>query len=368
MRSRKRIVVKIGTSVLTGGGPCLDSEHMGQLVAQAATLQNQGHELILCSSGAVAAGRARLGLHQTPGTVWGKQMLAAVGQSRLMLVWERLFEGHGIHVAQILLTRDGLDKRQRFLNARDTIQQLVRNRIVPIVNENDAVATDEIRVGDNDTLSAFVAVLAEADLLLLLTDQAGLFDSDPRIDPQARLIPEVVHIDDTLRDIARGSISGLGIGGMATKLTAADAARRGGTEVVIASGHAPDVIARAVRGEPVGTRFPAVATPLERRRQWIFAGRITDGRLLVDDGAALALTTLGGSLLPAGVTKVEGSFDRGDTVPVLGPDRKELGCGVTRYSSQEIARIRGRHSSAIAETLGYDLGPVAIHRRDFILM
>ncbi len=365
---RRRIVVKLGTSVLTAGGNALDSDHMAELARQAAALYRSGWELVLCSSGAVAAGRNKLGVSADDGVVGTKQMLAAVGQPRLMVEWERHFAEHGIHVAQILITRDGLQNRQRFLNARDTLQELLRNGIVPVVNENDAVATDEIRVGDNDTLSAFLAVLAEAELLLLLTDQPGLFDSDPRTNPDAVLLPEVRHIDTTLKRAAGGSVSGLGVGGMATKLRAADAARRAGTEVIIASGHARSVILRAARGEAVGTRFPPVRDPLEWRKRWIFAGRMAGGALRVDLGAASALVDGRHSLLPAGITAVEGSFDRGDTVSVVGPDREEVACGVVRYDSRDLRLILGQHSSEIAPRLGYDYGPVAIHRRDLVVV
>jgi glutamate 5-kinase len=366
--SHRRIVVKLGTSVLTGGTTRLDRAHMVELVRQCAALHAEGCDVIVCSSGAIAAGRERLGLETAPDTVTGKQMLAAVGQSRLMLVWERLFELYGIHVGQILLTRADVQSRPRFLNARDTLHALLERRIVPVVNENDAVATAEIKVGDNDNLSAFVAVLAEADLLLLLTDQRGLFTADPRTDPEARLIPEVHTIDETLRRLAGESVSGLGTGGMATKLQAADVARRAGTDVVIAAGHAPDVIRRAVEGEGVGTRFPALETPLENRKRWIFAGLRPSASLVVDAGAVDALRENGRSLLPAGIVAVEGTFGRGDTVTILGPDRKELARGIARYGSDDLARIQGCHSDRIAEHLGYAYGPVAVHRNDLILV
>jgi glutamate 5-kinase len=295
-------------------------------------------------------------------------MLAAVGQSRLMLMWERFFEIYGIHVGQILLTRADLESRRRFLNARDTLQALLDRRIVPIINENDAVATEEIKVGDNDNLSALVAILAEANLLLLLTDQPGLFTADPRTNPTAQLIPEVHTIDETLRKLAGGSISGLGVGGMATKLQAADVARRAGADVVIASGQAPNVISRTIKGEATGTRFPALANPLENRKRWIFAGPKPVGRLLIDEGAVKALGQDNRSLLPAGIKAVEGEFERGDSVSILGPERRELARGITRYSSQDLGRIIGCRSDEIAKRLGYAYGPVAVHRNDMILL
>jgi glutamate 5-kinase len=232
----QRIVVKLGTSVLTGGTPHLDRAHMVELTRQCAQLCRQGHDLIICTSGAIAAGRERLDFPDLSPTVTTKQMLAAVGQSRLMFEWERFFDIYGVHVGQILLTRADVEDRRRFLNARDTIHSLLEQHIVPVVNENDAVATAEIKVGDNDNLSALVVLLAEADLLLLLTDQPGLFTADPRTDPAARLIPEVSNIDETLRRLAGQSVSGLGVGGMVTKLQAADVARRAGADVVIAAG------------------------------------------------------------------------------------------------------------------------------------
>jgi glutamate 5-kinase len=254
------------------------------------------------------------------------------------------------------------------LNARDTLLTLLEHRIVPVINENDAVATAEIRVGDNDNLSALVAVLVEADLLLLLTDQAGLYTADPRSHPEAQLIPEVTAIDEALRELAGESVSGLGVGGMATKLQAADVARRAGVEVVIAAGRAPNVICRAAADEPVGTRFPALETPLENRKRWIFGGTTPGGRLLVDAGAARALRENGKSLLPAGITGVEGTFDRGDTVLIVGPRGRELARGIARYNSGELERIRGCHSEEITERLGYAFGPVAVHRNDLILL
>ena len=364
----QRIVVKLGTSVLTGGTPHLDRAHMVDLVRQCAHLHHQGHNVIICTSGAIAAGREHLGLPELPSTVTGKQMLAAVGQTRLMLVWERLFEIYGINVAQMLLTRADVDDRRRFLNARDTLHALLEQRIVPIINENDAVATAEIKVGDNDNLSALIVLLAEADLLLLLTDQPGLFTADPRTHPEAQLIPEVHSIDETLHRWAGGSISGQGVGGMTTKLQAADVARRAGAAVVIAAGRAPDVITRIVSGEAVGTSFPALETPLENRKRWIFAGAIPGGRLVVDDGAAKALCKNHSSLLPAGIVAVEGDFDRGDTVVIVDPDRREVARGIARYSSSDLVQIMGCRSDQIAERLGYAYGPVAVHRNDLILV
>ena len=340
---------------------------MVDLVRQCARLREGDAEVVLCTSGAIAAGRERLGYPSLPDTVTSKQLLAAVGQSRLMRVWEELFDLYGVLVGQVLLTRADAHDRGRFLNARDTLHALLEHGIVPIVNENDAVATAEIKVGDNDNLSALVALLADADLLVLLTDQPGLFTADPRVDPSAELIPEVQTIDDTLRALAGGSGTSLGTGGMATKLQAADVARRAGTDVIIAAGSAPDVLVRIAEGASVGTRFPALETPLEHRKRWIFGGRAPSGRIEVDAGAARALRDGGGSLLTAGITNVGGRFDRGDTVRLYAGDA-ELGRGIARYGADELRRIAGCRSEAIDACLGYTLGPVAVHRNDLILV
>ena len=364
----QRIVVKLGTSVLTGGARELSFPQMVELVRQCAALHLAGYEIIICTSGAAAAGRARLGLPNLPATVACKQMLAAVGQSRLMLTWERFFEIYGIHVGQILLTHGDFESRHRFLNAQDTLNTLLDYRIVPIINENDAVATEEIKIGDNDNLSALVAVLAGADLLMLLTDQPGLFTTDPRDDPNAELIHEVDVIDDKLWALAGGSRSGLGIGGMVTKLQAAQIARRAGIEVVIASGREPDVLNRLVEKESLGTHFSALETPLENRKRWILAGAINTGRIVVDKGAAHALIRRGRSLLPAGIVAIEGEFDRGDTVSIVERDGGELARGIARYPSQDLNKIKGQHSDTIARDLGYTYGAVAVHRNDLILL
>lgn len=364
----QRIVIKLGTSVLTGGTPHFNRPHMVELVRQCADLYGRGKDIIICTSGAIAAGRERLDYPQLPDTVTSKQLLAAVGQSHLMQLWEQFFDIYGIHVGQMLLTRADVENRRRFLNARDMMQMLLEYRIIPIVNENDAVATEEIKVGDNDNLSALVAILAEADMLILLTDQRGLFTADPRTNPNAQLIPEVYTIDETLRQLAGGSVSGLGVGGMATKLQAADVARRAGADVVIAAGYAPNVITRAIAGEAVGTRFPALDNPLESRKRWILAGPRPSGQIMIDAGAEQALGQNGRSLLPAGITGIEGSFERGDTVSVVSIYGRELARGIARYNSQDLSQIAGCQSDSIAARLGYAYGPVAVHRNDLILL
>lgn len=363
----KRIVVKVGTSTLTKGSGKLSRPVLVDLARQVAALREEQVDVVLVSSGAIAAGREVFGESGTPaGPVSRKQMLAAVGQGRLMHRWAQAFGVYDVPVGQVLLTRADVAARDRFLNARDTLQALLQHRIVPIVNENDAVATDEIKLGDNDTLSALVSLLVEADHLLLLTDQAGLFTADPRTNPQATLIEEVGEIDAAVRALAGGAGTGQGTGGMATKLTAADMARRGGARVMIASGATPDVLLRAAHGEAVGTVFPPLGTPLEQRKRWIMAGPPPAGIVHLDAGAADAMVRSGKSLLPAGMVRVEGSFKRGDTVKVEDPGGNEIGRGVVRYSADELTRLTGCHSDHIAERLGYTHGPVAIHRNDFV--
>lgn len=364
----RRIVLKLGTSVLTGGTAELDRAQMVELARQCAALHGEGADVVVCSSGAIAAGRESLGFPELPASVATQQMLAAVGQTRLMRLWEQIFGLYRIRVGQVLLTRADVNHRSRYLNARDTLGALLERRIVPIVNENDAVVTEEIKVGDNDNLSALVALLIEADLLMLLTDQPGLFTADPRSDPRAELIPEVRTIDATLRRLAGESVSGLGVGGMTTKLQAADVARRAGADVVIAAGSTPDVVRRLAAGESIGTRFPALKTPLERRKRWILAGLSPNGSIAVDAGAARAVVESQSSLLPAGIVAVEGSFERGDAVRVVGPEGEELARGISRYDSDDLRRIRGCRSDQIEFKLGYAYGPVAVDRRDLIVV
>lgn len=363
----KRIVVKLGTSVLTSGQQSLDRAHMVELVRQCAQIHNTGADVILCSSGAIAAGRERYDLSFQPTSLAEKQMLAAIGQSRLMYVWEQLFDLYDIHVGQVLLTREDVQDRNRFLNARDTMTALLSHRIVPIINENDAVATNEIKVGDNDNLSALVSLLTESDALLLLTDQPGLFTADPRKNPEAALIPEVNTINESLQELAGSSVSGLGVGGMATKLQAADVARRAGTDVHIASGHAPQIIQRLASGEKVGTYFPSLDSPLVNKKRWILAGPVPAGDVVVDAGAKNALVLKGKSLLPSGIIKTRGSFDRGDTVRICALDGQDMGRGITRYNREEVDAIKGLHSDEIENRLGYAYGPVVVHRNDLIL-
>lgn len=363
----KTLVIKLGTSVLTQASTSLNRAHMVEIVRRCAQAMAMGHRVILVTSGAIAAGREHLGFPDLPKSVASKQLLAAVGQSRLIQIWEQLFSIYGLHIGQMLLTRADLEHRERFLNARDMLNALLDNGIVPVINENDAVATAEIKVGDNDNLSALAAVLADADLLLLLTDQDGLYTADPRTHADARLIPQVQHIDQAVRALAGESVSGIGTGGMATKVQAADVATRAGVEVIIASGSEPSIITRILNGEATGTAFCPCASPLERRKRWIF-GAPPAGELHIDAGAATALTQGKRSLLPAGITAVRGSFSRGEVVRIVSPDGRDMAHGVARYNSDALNTIKGRRSEDIEALLGHAYGQVAVHRDDLILL
>lgn len=365
----KRIVVKIGTSTLTGGTAYLSPPRMVDLVRQMAYLHDQGCDLILVTSGAIAVGRQRLDFPRLPKDIPAKQMLAAVGQPRLMGLYEQLFGLYGLMVAQVMLTRNDLSTRTSYLNSRNTLESLISRRVVPVVNENDTVATEEIRVGDNDNLSAMVAALIEADLLVLLTDQQGLFTSDPRQDPEARLISEVgeVEIPEQIWQSAGRSSNGLGTGGMVTKLEAADLARRSGAQVVIGRGSDKDILIRIAEGDQVGTHFPPSGTVLESRKRYILAGGQAVGSLIVDQGAVAAIEK-GGSLLPVGLVLIEGDFTRGDAVRIMSPAGKEVARGLTNYASSDLGKILGKQSDRIEKILGFAYGEEVIHRNNMVLL
>jgi glutamate 5-kinase len=363
------IVVKLGTSTLTGGTASLSPAHMVDLVRQVAGLHNAGRKVVLVSSGAMAAGRERLAFPQLPKELPAKQMLSAVGQPRLMSLYEQLFDIYKLTVAQVLLTKTDLADRGRYLNSRNTLSALLSQRVIPIINENDTVATEEIRLGDNDNLSALVANLIEADLLVMLTDQPGLFTADPRSDPSAELIREVTgpSIPKSVWAAVGDTGGKLGTGGMVTKLQAADLARRSGTTVIIAAGDEPDVLTRLAAGESIGTRFAPVSTAPESRKRYILSGNRVPGALTVDAGAARALRK-GGSLLPVGVTSLAGKFDCGDTVRVLDPTGGEIGRGLVNYSAADLARIAGKKSAQIEAILGPDYDDEVIHRNNLVLL
>lgn len=364
----RRLVVKVGTGVLTAGARSLDRPRMVDLARQIVGLLKRGHEVVLVSSGAVLAGRERLGYPRLGPDVPSKQMLAAVGQGRLMHMYEQFFEIYDVPVAQVLLTREDLHDRHRYLNARDTLLALLARRIVPIINENDAVGTEEIRVGDNDNLSALAANLVEAELLVLLTDTDGLYTADPRVHPEAALIPEVEQISEETYRLAGGSRSGLGTGGMFTKVQAAELATRGGTDVVVAAGGLPDVLLRVAAGERLGTRFAASGDRLAGRKRWILADTAPEGTLTVDAGAARAILRDGGSLLAVGITGVEGCFERGATVRIADPQGHEIAQGVVNYASGDLMQIKGRRSSEIEECLGYVYANEVVHRDNMVLL
>lgn len=367
MQREQIIVVKLGTSVLTGGTDKLDKAHMVELVRQCCELKKQGHQVVMVSSGAVAAGREQL-LKSCGTSLVDKQMLAAIGQGQLIHIWQSLFALYGVNVGQMLLTRADVDDRERYLNARDTLTALLSYDVVPIINENDAVATSEIKVGDNDNLSALVAILANADKLLLLTDQDGLFTSDPRTNADAKLIDEVTHINDELRQLAGGSGTSLGTGGMATKLQAADIARRAGVEVIIAKGAGSNVILKCMSEQLPGTRFLKLTAPKDGRKKWLLAGPKSNGQIAIDAGAIRALQNNGASLLAKGVTCAFGDFERGDLIDLIDTNNQVIARGLTRFSRSEVNKIKGAHSKNIAQLLSYDAGAEVLHRDDLVLL
>lgn len=368
MGSNKKqiIVVKLGTSVLTGGTNSLDRSKMLKLVQECAELHRCGHGVIVVTSGAVAAGREYLNYPDLPNKIASKQLFASVGQSQLLQLWEQLFSVYNIRIGQMLLTRADLEDKERFLNAQDVLKALLEHQIVPIINENDTVATAEIKVGDNDNLSALVAILAKADKLILLTDQLGLFTSDPRQDPNAILISEIDKIDEKLRALAGDSASGLGTGGMATKLQAAEMASRSGIEVIIAAGSRDNVIKDIIENNAVGTRFHPPKLPLCHRKQWLFGAPFA-GKLFLDDGAASALIHSGCSLLPKGISRLEGNFSRGEVLLLCNSKGVHIAKGVSRYNSDALQLIIGYHSQDILSILGYEYGAVVVHRDDMII-
>ncbi|MCO6554031.1 MAG: glutamate 5-kinase [Gilliamella sp.] len=366
IKKQQIVVVKLGTSVLTGGTKQLDRAQIVELIRQCASLHQDGHKIIIVTSGAIAAGREYLNFPTLPNTVASEQLLASVGQSKLIQLWEQLFSIYKIYIGQMLLTRADLEDRERFLNAQDVLKAMLDNHIVPIINENDAVATAEIKVGDNDNLSALAAILAEADKLILLTDIEGLYTADPRADKNAKLIHEIDHIDDNLRSIAGDSVSGLGTGGMSTKLQAAEVAGSAGIEVIIAAGNKPNVIIDIVNNKPIGTHFSPQKTPLEHRKHWLF-GAPKAGKVLLDDGAVNAILNNGSSLLPKGIISVEKDFSRGEVIDICDKFGKRIARGVSRYNSDALRQIAGHHSQEISKIIGYEHGSVAVHRDDMII-
>lgn len=367
-RDAHRLVLKVGSSLVTNEGRGIDTEAVGQWAAQIAGLHAEGRQIVLVSSGAIAEGMARLGWPRRPGTMPELQAAAAVGQMGLIQAYESAFARHGIRTAQILLTHEDLSHRRRYLNARSTLATLLNLGVVPIVNENDTVVTDEIRLGDNDTLGALVTNLIEANVLIILTDQPGLYSADPRKHADATFIHHGQAGDPALESMAGGSGSAIGTGGMLTKVLAARRAANSGGHTIIASGREPDLLRRLAAGEPIGTELRAVLPVRSARQRWLANHLRLRGRVTLDAGAVRALTQGHHSLLPVGVVAVEGEFDRGDVVACVDEHGVECGRGLINYSSAETARILRQPSARIAEILGHLSDPELIHRDNLVVM
>jgi glutamate 5-kinase len=367
LKSARRIVVKIGSALLTRDGQGLNNDGIQNWVGQLAQFRARGVEMVLVTSGAVAAGMQRLGRRQRPHALHELQAMAAVGQMNLVQVYESAFQRHGLHTAQILLTHDDLANRKRYLNSRGTLRTLLSLGVIPVVNENDTVATEEIRFGDNDTLAALVTNLVEADLLLILTDQRGLYDLDPRQHPDAKLVEEGIAGDKQLLSMAGGS-GALGRGGMRTKLLAAEKAAHSGASTVIASGREENVIVRVLSGEVIGTHLKAQQGRVAARKQWLAGHAHAAGSLKLDAGAVRVIRESGKSLLPVGVKAIEGTFTRGEVVSCLDPEGYEVARGLVNYSSEEAARIIGHASDKIESILGYVDEPELIHRDNMMVL
>ena len=371
LMSYRRIVAKFGTGLLTSGTDHLNLHIMSTLVEQIARLHHQGKEIVIISSGAIASGRQKLKEVPERKNIPFKQVLASVGQSQLIYTYEQLFSKYDITVAQALLTKGDISDRNGYLNARNTLLSLIELGIICIVNENDVVAIDEIaelKFGDNDNLSAMVANLVDADLLALLTCIGGLYTADPCYNPQAQLIRRVDNIDEGIERMAGDTASCQGIGGMTTKIEAARLATCSGVNVVIADGREPDILARISQGENTGTFFPAQANKMESKKRWMLSGLASKGKVMVDKGAVSALKEHNKSLLPAGIIKAEGKFQRGDIIGILDEKGKRIGYGISNYSSSDLAIIGGKHSDNIPSLLNYDYGDEAVHRNNMVLL
>ncbi len=366
LKNARWLVVKIGSSLITNNGLGLDRPAIENWADQLVSLQRRGHKLVLVSSGAVAEGVARLGLKTRPRAVHLQQAAAAVGQMGVIQAYESCFSRHGVHAAQILLSHEDLSDRTRYLNARSTLITLLDMAVVPVVNENDTVATAELCFGDNDTLAALVANLINADVMILLTDQQGLYSADPRIDPDARLIQEAAAEDLSLRKMA-GTGSSLGRGGMQTKLSAAHLAARSGACTVIANGREPEVLLRILQGDSIGTLLVPEQEPVAARKQWLAGQLKVQGRLELDAGAVEVLKNSGRSLLAVGIQGCQGRFERGEVVACVDSAGNEIARGLVNYSSEEVALLQGQASSRIEELLGYSGDSAVIHRDNLVL-
>ncbi len=366
---KKRCVIKIGSALLTNEGRGLDKQAIKGWVEQMATLkQKYGLELVLVSSGAVAEGMTRLKWKKRPLELYKLQAAAAVGQMGMIQTYESFFQQHALHTAQILLTHDDLVNRQRYLNARSTLRSLIDLNVIPVVNENDTVTTDEFKFGDNDTLAGLVANLIEADTLIILTDQQGLCEEDPRTNPDAKLITEARAGDPNLLAMASSTSGTLGCGGMLTKLKAARLAARSGTRTILASGKLENVLLKIADNKSVGTLLKPVNEPLAARKQWLASHLKMQGKLYLDDGAVKVLRNSGKSLLPIGVVKIKGQFSRGEMVACVNADEQEIARGLVNYNSVEIKKILGHPSGQIEDILGYVDESELIHRDNLVLV
>lgn len=363
----KKIVIKVGTSTLTEGKERLSKRQMIELAREISKLHQSGVEIVLVTSGAIAAGKEILNLPKLERTLPAKQMFSSVGQINLMQRWQEHFSCYDIAIGQVLLTREDFSNRTSFLNARDTFQCLLKHHILPVVNENDTVATKEIRVGDNDNLAALTANLIHADTLILLTDQQGLYTEDPRKNGGAVLIPVVKKIDASIYKMATGSKGNLGTGGMFTKIQAAELAAESGVETVIASAKVEDVLLRLYKGEAIGTKFLAKSSAKESRKRWILSGK-RKGTITIDAGAAKKLLHGGASLLASGIVSIDGDFERGESVSLLTDEKDCIAVGIARYSIEEMQKLIGKHSRTIESTLGFTRGPEMVHRDDLSMM
>ena len=368
LAASKRIVVKIGSSLLTNVGAGLDRDAVSDWAGQIAALRARGVEVLVVSSGAIAEGMKRLSWRKRPRAVNELQAAAAVGQMGLVQMWESCFAERGLHTAQVLLTHEDLGDRRRYLNARTTLKTLVSLGVVPIINENDTVVVDEIRFGDNDTLASLVTNLIEADALAILTDQKGLFSGDPRRNAAATLVEHANAGDPALEAMAGGAGSEVGSGGMMTKVLAARRAARSGAHTVIAWGREPDVLTRLFSGEAIGSLLVAATPPVAARKQWLADHLKPAGRLTLDAGAVTALIADRKSLLAIGATSVEGTFERGEVVSVLTPDGREIARGLVNYGAAETARILRKPTSEIERILGYIAEPELIHRDNLVVL
>jgi len=362
----RRVVIKIGSGVISSDAG-LDVPHLEALCQDIIELRRRGFEVVVVSSGAVAAGKRDLGISGRPQTIPLKQAAAAIGQSRLMRTYKDAFRAHGVTVAQVLLTRDDLANRRRYLNARNTLMTLLEYGVVPIINENDTVVVDEIRFGDNDNLSAMVTNLVEAQLLVILSDVDGLYDRDPRYFADARLITEVERINDEIEAMAGEEEGPLGTGGMATKIKAAKRATLFGAGTAIINGRTPQNLRFLFDGHELGTYFLPARDPIAARKHWIAFTKKPRGKLLLDEGARAALIDGGKSLLPSGIRQIEGEFDRGDAVRLCTLDGLEFAKGVTNYSALELQRIMGRKTREIETILGYKYGDEVVHRDNLVI-